>query len=216
MPTQPIDLITVSREFGSGGSEFAEALGARLGWPVLDRAIVYHVAEQLALDASVVERLDEHPPTRLSRIAAAMFVLPPELPSAYVPAHERLGPDDVADAVRRVIVEAAQAPPVVVVGHGAQCLFHQRPGSFHVRLVAPVEARAHRVASRLGWHAARAATEARRMDDERGRYIQRHHRRDWNDPLLYDVQINTGRVGIDEAAALVADLVRGGTPAVTG
>ncbi|HEY0778595.1 MAG TPA: cytidylate kinase-like family protein [Gemmatirosa sp.] len=215
MPTHPIDLITVSREFGSGGSEFAEALGARLGWPVLDRTIVYHVAEQLALDASVVERLDEHPPTRLSRIAAAMFVLPPELPSTYVAPHERLGPDEIADAVRRVIGEAARTPPLIIVGHGSQCLFHGRPGSFHVRLVAPIEARMQRVASRLACHATRAAVEARRMDDERGRYVQRHHRRDWTDPLLYDLQLNTGRVGIDEAATLVAQLVRGDVPAMT-
>lgn len=210
MPTHPIDLITVSREFGSGGSEFAAALGARLGWPVLDRAIVYHVAEQLELDAAVVERLDEHPPTRLSRLAAAMFVLPPEMPSTYVPPHERLGSDEIADVVRQVIVDAARTPPLIIVGHGAQCLFHGRPGSFHVRVVAPLESRAHRLAPRLGCHSAQAASEARRMDDERGRYVQRHHRRDWNDPLLYDLQVNTGGVGVAEAAELVAGLVRGG------
>ena len=213
MPTHPIDLITVSREFGSGGSEFAAALGARLGWPVLDRAIVYRVAEQLELDAAVVERLDEHPPTRLSRIAAAMLVLPPELPSAYVAPHEQIGPDEIAGAVRQVIADAARTPPLVLVGHGAQCLFHGRPGSLHVRLVAPLALRVERLTRRLGCHAAGAAAQARRMDDERGRYVQRHHRRDWNDPLLYDVQLNTGRVAVDAAVELVAGLVRGAAPA---
>ncbi|GJG87905.1 cytidylate kinase [Gemmatimonadetes bacterium T265] len=210
MSIAPIDLVTVSREFGSGGSEFAHALGARLDWPVLDRTLVYDVAERLELDARVVERLDEHPPTRLSRIAAAMFVFPPELPSAYVAPGAQLGPDDVATAVQQVIADAVRTPPLVVVGHGAQCLFHGRPGTLHVRLVAPVEERVRRIAPRLGCDAARAAAEARRMDDERGRYVQRYHRRDWRDPLLYDVEFNTGRVPVEHAAALVAALVRGG------
>ncbi len=217
MPIGPIDLVTVSREFGSGGSEFAHALGERLDWPVLDRTLVYQVAERLELDARVVERLDEHPPTRLSRLAAALFVLPPELPSTYVAPREQLGPDDVAHAVQEVIAEAVRTPPLVVVGHGAQCAFHQRPGALHVRLVAPIEDRVRRLAPRLGCDAARATTEARRMDEERARYIQRYHHRDWRDPLLYDLEFNTGRIAVDEAAEFVAAVVRGrataqGTP----
>lgn len=209
MPAGPIDLITISREFGSGGSEFAHALGARLGWPVLDRALVYQVAERLELDAAVIERLDEHPPTRLSRLAAALFVLPPEMPSTYVAPHEQLGPDDVASAVQQVIADAVRTPPLVVVGHGAQCAFCDRPGTLHVRLVAPLDARVRRLAPRLACDQGRAVGEARRMDTERARYIQRYYRRDWNDPLLYDLQLNTGRVSIDDAATLVAGLVRG-------
>lgn len=209
MPIGPIDLVTVSREFGSGGSEFAHALGTHLGWPVLDRTLVYQVAERLELDAAVVERLDEHPPTRLSRLAAALFVLPPELPSTYVAPREQLRPDDVATAVQQVIADAVRTPPLVVVGHGAQCAFHRRPGTLHVRLVAPVDDRVRRLAPRLGCDPARAAAAAQRMDDERGRYVQRYHRRDWRDPLLYDLEFNTGRVSVEEAAELVAAVVRG-------
>ncbi len=209
MPIGSIDLITVSREFGSGGSEFAAALGVQLGWPVLDRRLVYEVAERLELDAAVVERLDEHPPTRLSRLAAALFVLPPELPSTYVAPRDQLRPDDVATAVQRVIADAVQSPPLIVVGHGAQCAFRARPGSFHVRLVAPLDARVHRLMPRLGCDAGRAAAQARHIDAERARYIQRYYKQDWNDAMLYDVQFNTGRVSIEEAATLVAALVRG-------
>lgn len=213
MPVGPIDLITVSREFGSGGSEFAAALGAQLGWPVLDRTLVYEVAERLELDAAVVERLDEHPPTRLSRLAAALFVLPPELPSTYVPPREHLRPDDVATVVQNVIEDAARTPPIIIVGHGAQCMFRGRPGAFHVRLVAPLEDRARRLAGRLGCDTARATTDARHMDVQRARYIERYHKLDWRDPLLYDVQLNTGRVSIEAAADFVAALIRAETAA---
>jgi cytidylate kinase len=47
------------------------------------------------------------------------------------------------------------------------------------------------------------------MDEDRRRYVQRYFHRDVNDPLLYDVQINTGRTSFDEAASMIEQLVRG-------
>lgn len=209
MISTPIDFVTISREFGSGGSEFAQALGARLGWPVLDRDVVYRVAERLALDAAVVERLDESPPSRLARLAAAMHVLPPEMPSSYVAYENQLRPDDVAHTTHAVIAEAVRNPPLIVVGHGTQCAFADRPGTFHVRIVAPLDARARRLTPRLGCDPGRATTDAQRVDGDRGRYVQRYYQRDWRDPLLYDLQLNTGRIAVDEAAELVARLIVG-------
>lgn len=58
-----VNLITVSREFGAGGSELAEGLGHELGWPVLDHDLAHGVAGRLALEETTVARLDEHPPT---------------------------------------------------------------------------------------------------------------------------------------------------------
>ena len=207
MLTGPIDLITVSREFGAGGSELAAAVGELLGWPVLDHALVHRVAERLELDPAAVERLDEHPPSRLARIATALLFSPPEAP-VHWDTSQVLPPDAIADATRDAILEAAQRPPLVVVGHGSQSLFRERTGALHVRLVAPLESRVQRVCGRLGSDPRAAAAQARRMDDDRGRWVMRYYHTDWRDPLLYDLVFNTGRVAVAEAAALVARLVR--------
>jgi hypothetical protein len=50
---------------------------------------------------------------------------------------------------------------------------------------------------------ARAIAETRRMDQARAAYVRRHHQTDWRDPLLYDMQFNTGRITIDEGVRLV-------------
>jgi len=206
----PIDLVTVSREYGSGGSEFARELGQLLGWPVLDHGLVHHVATRLRLDDRAVERLDEHPPRRLARRAPAPLTPPPAAPTSLDTRHV-LPPDAVADAAHAVIVEAAQSPPLIVVGHGAQCIFGGRPGALHVRLVAPLDERVRRACGRQnadpGRDAPAVASLARRMDDDRGKYVARYYRRDWRDPLLYDAQFNTGRVSIAEAVSLVVRLV---------
>jgi cytidylate kinase len=202
-----IRLITISREFGAGGSDLAAALGSRLGWPVLDHDIVHRVAEQLRIDDETVERLDEHWPSLLARIADVLIVPQPEM-FTFTPTNDVTSHDAIADAARAAIEEAAAAPPLVVVGHGAQCILAGRPDALHVRVVAPHAARLRRVTQRLGIDQGFATTLIRQADHDRQTYVQRHFHRDWHSPLLYDLQVNSGRLSIDECAAFIADLVR--------
>ena len=213
----PLELVTVSREFGAGGSDLARALGERLRWPVLDRSLVRQVADRLRLDPRHVEPLDEQPPSLLARfVASTLLMTPPEL-HVDVDLNTSLNPDSVAEAARAAILAAAQTPPLIVVGHGAQCLFHDRRGTLHVRLVAPIQCRIDRICKRETCNRGAAANVARRMDDARRAYVRRHYHVDVHDPLLYDVQINTGRVSIEEAADYLAALIhaRSGAPSAS-
>jgi cytidylate kinase len=212
----PIDLITVSREFGAGGSMLARFVGAELQWPVLDRDLLRLVAERLRLEPHHVEAVDEQPPGLLTRlIASALLMAPPELPTEVQT--DRLHPDSVAAAARAAILAAAETPPLIVVGHASQCLFHHRPATMHIRLVAPLALRLQRVCARMPCDSARAVAETRRMDQARAAYVRRHHQADWRDPLLYDMEFNTGRVTIAEAARMVVSIVaaRNGVRALT-
>ncbi len=203
---EPIDLITVSREFGAGGSELARIMGYELQWPVLDRDLVHRVAERLRLEPHHVEAVDEQPPGLLTRlIASALLMAPPELPTEMQT--DRLHPDSVAAAARAAILAAADSPPLIVVGHASQCLFRHRPGTLHIRLVAPLALRLQRVCTRMPCESPRAVAETRRMDQARAAYVRRHHQTDWRDPLLYDMQFNTGRVSIEDAARMVVQAV---------
>jgi cytidylate kinase len=207
MKSAHIEIVTVSREFGAGGSELASRLGERLSWPVLDDEVACRCAQRLQIDTAAVERMREHSPTLLARITAALLVAPPEAPGIDTTHLMRI--DAIAEAAFESITEAAERLPVIFVGFGTQCIFADRADALHVRLVAPMETRVERLRARFGWDAATAATKARRMDEDRRRYVQRYFHRDVHDPLLYDLQINTGRTTIDEAAALIAQLVRG-------
>lgn len=203
-----IRLVTISREFGAGGSELAAELGRRLEWPVLDADIVHRVAERLRLDAGTVRHFDEHPPSLLARIATVLIVPQPDIYSFPVdgdlPSH-----DAIADATREVIEELGSSPPLIVVGHGAQCIFCRRPEAFHVRVVAPLAARLARVMQRMGVDAAFAATLIHRADRDRQSYVQRYFHRDWRHDQLYDIQINTGKISLGEAVTVVEAVVRG-------
>jgi CMP/dCMP kinase len=207
MQSARIELITVSRQFGAGGSELARKLGERLDWPVLDDEVACRCAQRLQIETSAVERLREHSPTLLARLTAALLVAPPEAPG--IDTSDLLRIDAIAEAALASITEAAQTLPLIVVGFGTQCIFANRADALHVRLIAPLATRVDRLRARFGWDASNATAQVRRMDEERRRYVQRYFHRDVNDPLLYDVQINTGRTTFDEAASMIAQLVRG-------
>jgi len=203
----PIDIITISREYGAGASDLATLLGDQLGWPVLERELVARVAQRLQLEPKTVEAMDEHAPGLLARFSSVLLATAPESPVTVEP-YEIPDADAVARAVSDVILEAAATPPVIIVGHGGQCLLRDHPSALHVRLVAPADVRARRIVARRAADSVDAATNAqKKMDADRAAYVRRYHQRDVTDPLLYDVQLNTGRVPLAEAARVIADLV---------
>lgn len=204
-----IDIITISREFGAGGSSVAGALSRKLGWPVLDTDLAQRVADRIQVDREIVERLDEHPPSLMARITRALLVSQPEMASA-APHVDIADEEAIADAARAVIEDAGRTPPLIVVGHGGQVIFRDRSGTLHVRLVAPIASRVKRVCARLPCDVATAEARVRRADVERREYMRRNFDVDWRDELLYDLQINTGRLTIDQVASLVAQAATGG------
>ena len=214
MQREAIDVITISREFGAGGSDLATALGERLGWPILDHALVDRVADRLRLDPRTVEQMDEHPPTLFSRVAAALLIAPVESPM-MLDTTEIMSPDAVAEAATAAIHEAANDPPVIVVGHGAQLILATRRGTLHLRLVAHPDARIKRICRRGGCDERTANADIHKVDDARVAYVRRYQHHDVRDPLLYDLVINTSRVTIDQAAELVVAAVREGAAATS-
>jgi CMP/dCMP kinase len=202
----PIRLITISREFGAGGSELGVLLGESLGWPVLDHELVGKLAARLSCEEGEVVAMAEHAPSFLERLAAVATVTAPESRVHSPP--WSTDPDCVAAAAREVLLEAARSLPLIVVGHGGNCLFRDRPDVFRVRVTAPVDVRVRRVARRSGVTPTQAAATVRRRDSDRQQYLQRYYQSDVNDPYGYDVQINTGTVSLETAAQLVLGLIR--------
>jgi len=206
MTRRAIKLITVSREFGAGGGDFAAALGTALGWPVLDREIVHRVAERVAIDEKTLAHYDEHPPSLRSRIATVLIMPQPDMFSLPTPV-DIPNHDAIAATTTKVIEEAAQSLPLIVVGHGAQCIFSKRPDAFHVRFIAPVASRVARIAERLKLDEHAAAATLKRADQDREAYVKRYFHAEWRNPLMYDLQINTQRVSIDDAVQLLSCIV---------
>lgn len=204
-----VQLITISREYGAGGSELGVLLGQSLGWPVLDHELVRQLAARLRCDEGDVVAMDEHAPSFLERLAAVAVVTAPE--SRLHSGPWKTDPDCVAAAAREVLLEAASSLPVIVVGHGGNCLFRDRPDGLRVRVTAPFDVRVGRVARRSGVAYRQAAADVRRRDADRQQYLQRYYHSDVHDPCEYDLQINTRNVPLEAAAHLIVSLLKQST-----
>lgn len=202
-------IITVSRQFGSGGSDLAGRLGELLGWRVIDRDVIHEVAARLGLPEAEVDAVDEQVAGLVERVGRYLADAFPEmlLPPPPLPAADEQTVMATAEAVLR---EAAAQGPAVMVGYAGQCLFADRTDALHLRVYAPLEHRVRAIVRRLGLSEAEARRLAQEKDRERRAYLHRFYGCDIDDPELYALQINTARVAPHAAAAMVHTLVRAG------
>lgn len=199
-----MSIITVSRQYGSGGSEIAERVARSLGWQLYDNALVDQVATRLGMTTAEVTAREERVPTMAERLASAISLSAPEMmPSvgsvAVVPSEER-----IVEVTRLVVEEAVQAGPAVIVGRGAQCLLAQRSDALHVFCYAPIEALVAYAMTNLGVQADDARKKVIETNDQREQYVKRHWKREWRDLSNYHLCVNTAWLGLDGAAELIA------------
>jgi CMP/dCMP kinase len=207
MPREPVQIVTLSREYGAGGSQLGLLLGSALAWPVLDRDLAERLAKQLRCKSADVEEHHERAPRFLERIAAAFTVVPSDAP--ILPELSRIpNPDTLFDATRAVLLEAVRTPPLIVIGHGANFLLCDRRDVLRVRVTAPYGVRVRRVARRTGQSVDEAGADVRQRDADRRQYLERYYHKETNDPYLYDLQINTATITLDVAAQMVVRLIR--------
>jgi cytidylate kinase len=203
-------VVTVAREYGAGGAIMGGMVAERLGWKLLDRALLETIARRARVDPKAAARFDECVDPWLHRIAKQA------LWRGYIEAVANVAEGDIFDseAMARfatdAIREAAEIGGCVIVGRGAQCILQGRPDTFHVFVYGPFEEKLRRVRGRFPEVRDPAAMMAE-MDRRRENFIRRYFRQNWCDRQLYDLLVNS-RCGLEEAARSVV-CAAGLTPA---
>jgi cytidylate kinase len=183
-------LLTVNREFGSGGGRIAQAIAESLGWKLLDKDIIDAIAYAAHVDPRVVQRYDEHVESWLRRLNQQA------MRSAALAAGLELRENAVFDAEEMVkisqkIIEQAHADGnCVIVGRGSQCVLQHKPDAFHAFVYAPHKERLHRLRARLGKDVD-VEQRVRSVDAERAKYLQEYYSKHWLNPHLYDLMISS-------------------------
>src|SRR6476469_1312638 len=192
-------VITISRLYGSGGSEVAQRVAESLGWELLDNAIIDAVAARLDMTAEEVEAREERVPSLVERLASAMTLGSPEM--LITGEHPLGGPSE-----EQIVATTAQN--VVLVGRGAQSQLAEREDTFHVFCYAPRPALIARAAIRLDLSEAEAAKVVDDTNRAREQYVKRHWNRAWRSVDNYHLCVNTSWVGIDNAAEMIVRSAR--------
>ncbi|MGQ0764542.1 MAG: AAA family ATPase [Gemmatimonadota bacterium] len=201
-------IITVSRQMGSGGSEIAARLAGTLGWSLLDNAMVDRVASGLGVTPAQVEAIEERVPSLAARVADTLAMGAQEPLSALLPTTNQPTEERLLEVTSRVVDDAVERGPVVLVGRGAQARLDNRPDAFHVLCVAPREVLVARISARYAIGTDEAGKRVDEINRHRAGFVQRHWKRAWLDPSHYHLCVNTGLIGIDGAMETVLEALR--------
>ena len=198
-------LITISRQYGAGGSEVARRVAAALGWRVVDNELVEEVAARAGVPATDVAEREERVPSFAERLARTLAASTPELFPATVPGGTvpSLEEADLVRITETVVAEVAAKGRVVLVGRAAPVVLQRERDSLHVQLVAPRLYRIQAAIERLGVDPQKAAEIVDETDSMRARYLRQFYQRDWRDPVNYHMVLNTGVLGFDGATEVI-------------
>ncbi|MCM2264903.1 MAG: cytidylate kinase family protein [Desulfuromonadales bacterium] len=181
-------IITISRHMGSGGIPIAHRVAEKLGYTLVDGDAILEVAEQYGLTRESVEQADEKPPHFVETLD--------------------LKHETSLHLIELIILEFALKGNVIIYGRGGQDLLGEIQSVLRVRITAPFEDRVERWAEREWLDPDYARILVRKNDQQRGGFIKYYFDRDWDDPLGYDLVINTQRLSEESAVRIICDGIK--------
>ncbi|GHO89540.1 cytidylate kinase-like family protein [Dictyobacter formicarum] len=204
----PLSVITLSQQYGCAGDWIAVQLAARLRWQCVNHEIVGRVAQWLGVTVEEAEQHNLRLYSFVERFLLSMQLSYPETvealagqPTLPILPHrqERL----YHKALQHVVESIAASGQKVIVDHGAQALLAGRPNVLHVQIVAPLMQRVRRVMQREQLSQQQALAQVQQRDQQMQHYLWSQCRRDINDPLLYDLTINSGSLDVEGQLGMI-------------
>lgn len=196
------NIITISRQFGSGGRTVGRQVAEKLGIPFYDKELVEQISLESGFAPKFVEEHGEHAPgkTMLSYAFA-----PQGMPGV-------MNGMSTADFLWHIqcstILQLAEAGPCVIVGRNADYILKDRPDALHAYIHADMEQRADRIVRLYGESEKSPQARLQEKDKRRALNYQHYTGRTWGAAENYDICLNTGKVGIDAAVDMIVSLVK--------
>jgi cytidylate kinase len=190
--TQRFATIHFSRKIGSGALEIAHLLAPRIGYTVIDRQILEHIARDAQLGDPAAAYFDERYPGRLSELASMFFKGPP------------IRWDDYFRHLFGAVLALAELGPTIFVGRGAH-LIMPRHWVLSIRIIASENTRVQRLMRELNLNEKTARSVLRKMDSEQHQFFRRAFGKHQADPSEFDMVINCDYITNPSCAASIIE-----------
>ena len=188
-------IISVGREFGSGGRVIAEKLSERFNLPLYDRHLITEIAEKMGMTIEAVAKYNETPKN--------VFV------SRRVKGYSNSIEDNIAEMQFNVMEEKAKSgESFVVVGRCSETKLKKYPGLISFFILGDMDKKIERVMEVYGLDEDDATRFILKKDKKRKRYHNYHCQGKWGDSRLYDFSINSSKLGIDETVDIIEGYIR--------
>jgi cytidylate kinase len=192
-----IRVITIEREYGSGGREIAAAVAQRLGWKLWDQALTNEIARLMECDCRVVEEREEKKDPLYHRLLMA-FMRGSHEGSLNAPRLKLADADCIREVAEGVVKDAAERGNCVIVGRGSAYYLQNRSDAFHVFVYAPLNEKIRRLRSD-GKGESEAVQLAETVDRDREAFIKKYFGVEWPERHRFHLMLNST---IGEAAVV--------------
>jgi cytidylate kinase len=185
----PVRVITIEREYGSGGANIAKQIAERLAWKLWDEEITAEIARAANVDLEVTQRCDERVDTLLYRLFKSYARGSYERALSFSDS-QSFDTDCMVAMLHTVVEDVASRGNCVIVGRGSPYILRNRQDAFHVFIYAPPEEKIRRL--RNSGKSEKEATQlVEEVDRERSEFIRHYFKKDWPYRPLYNVMINS-------------------------
>jgi cytidylate kinase len=199
-----IRVITIEREYGSGGADIAKRIANRLGWTLWDQRLTNEIARQMECECRVVEEHEEKRDPLYHRLLMA-FMRGSFEGSLNAPRLKMADTDCVREVAERVVKHAAEEGQCVIVGRGSAYYLQNRSDVFHAFVFAPQNEKVRRL--QAGGKSDNEAIQlAETVDRDRAAFIKRYFGVEWPDRQRFDLMINS-TVGEETAVDIVLNAI---------
>jgi cytidylate kinase len=203
-------VVTISRQFGSGGAEIGRILAKECGLDYIDNEIIDEVARRLVVDPQQVANKDEQTTGMAGNILEAIqsshlfnVNYSTFFGTEMTPGQSKIRELAYLHLTQKVILEAAAQGNAVIVGRGSQFLLHNMPRTLHLYVFAPLPNRIVNVMNHLHLNRSQAEDLIEQRDSEFSTYQHHYYGSDGQQPDLYHLLINTSLFPLELAANLV-------------
>lgn len=184
-----IRVITIEREYGSGGAEIAKRVADRLGWKLWDQLLTNEIGRQMGCDCRLVEEHEEKRDPLFYRLFMA-FMRGSHEGSLNAPGLKMADTDCIREVAERVVKSAAQSGECVIVGRGSAYYLQGRPDALHVFVYAPLGEKVRRLQAG-GKSESEAVHLAETVDRDRAAFIHKYFGVEWPDRHRFHLMINS-------------------------
>lgn len=195
MMTSPVRVITVEREYGSRGGEFAHDLAARLGWRLLDSELLTAAARTACVPEEMAAKFDDRLDPWYYRYGK-VFWHDQLYSTATLPDDQVFDCERMYALIKEEMLEAAKQGNCVIVGRGGACALANKPGCFHVFVYATMAAKREWYGKTFPTRASKADEHLAAYDKRRAAAIRQYYQQEWCSRGLYHMLLNSA-IGFD-------------------
>lgn len=187
-------LITLSREYGSGGRYMGQLVANQLGIKFYDKALITELAKKTGLSEEYIEKTEQKRKP-LSELYSGSYAGPS-------------GEDELFIQESRIIREIADQESCVIIGRCADYILEGRENLVKVLIYSDMEGKVKRAVTYYGLKKAGAEKEIRRIDRERALHYGHYTGRDWANPSHYDICVNSDFLGVEKTADYLCAMIK--------